>query len=111
MGSQAQATYEAGDKRFDLRVIDMAAVGGLASIAGAMGVEHSEENADGYERMFKQGDQMVTEKWSKSGSNGSYGVVVGDRFMIQAEGQAASIDELKGAVATVDQDDLVGLAD
>jgi hypothetical protein len=110
MGSQAQATYEAGDRRFDLRVVDMAAIGGLAGIASAMGIEHSQEDANGYERVFKDGDHMVTEKWSKSGSNGSYGVVVGDRFMIEAEGQAASIDELKAAVATIDQGDLEDLA-
>ncbi len=110
MGSQAQATYQSGDRRFDLRVIDMAAMGGVAGIASAMGVEHSEEDADGYERVFKDGDHMVTEKWSKSGSSGSYGVVVGDRFMIEADGQAASIDELKDAVATVDQGDLEDLA-
>jgi hypothetical protein len=111
MGSQAQATYEAGGKRFDLSVVDMAAVGGLTSIASAMGVEHSEENADGYEKVYKDGDHMVTEKWSKSGSNGEYGVVVGDRFLIQADGQAASIDELKAAVATIDADDLENMAD
>lgn len=110
MGSQAEATYEAGNRRFNLRVVDMAAMGGLAGMASAMGVEHSEEDADGYERMFKDGDHMVTEKWSKSGSSGSYGVVVGDRFMIEADGQAASIDELKAAVATVDQDELEDLA-
>jgi hypothetical protein len=34
-------------------------------------------------------------------------VIVGDRFMIEADGQAANIDELKAAVATVDQDGLV----
>ena len=110
MGSQAEGTYQAGDRRFDLRVVDMAAIGGLAGIASAMGVEHSQEDADGYERVFKDGDQMVTEKWSKSASSGSYGVIVADRFMIEADGQAASIDELKAAVATVDQDDLEDLA-
>lgn len=110
MGSQAEGTYEAGDKRFNLRVVDMAAIGGLAGIAGAMGVVHTQEDADGYERVFKDGDHMVTEKWSKSGSSGSYGVIVGDRFMIEADGQAASIDELKAAVATVDQGDLEDLA-
>lgn len=110
MGSQAEGTYEAGDKRFNLRVVDMAAIGGLAGIASAMSVEHSQEDADGYERVFKDGDQMVTEKWSKSGSSGAYGVVVGERFMIEADGQAASIDELKAAVATVDQGDLEDLA-
>jgi hypothetical protein len=111
MGSQAEATYEAGDRRFDLRVIDMAAMGGLAGIASAMGVEHSEETADGYERIHKDGDRMVTERWSKSGSNGSYGVTVADRFMIEADGAATSIDELKAAVATVDAGELENLAD
>lgn len=110
MGSQAEGTYEAAGKRFNLRVIDMAAIGGLAGIASAMGVEHSQEDADGYERVFRDGDRMVTEKWSKSGSSGSYGVIVGDRFMIEADGQAANIDELKAAVATVDQGDLEDLA-
>ncbi len=111
MGSQAEATYEAGDRRFNLRVVDMAAMGGLAGIVGAMGVEHSEETADGYERIHKDGDRMVTEEWSKSRSNGSYGVTVADRFMIEADGQAASIDELKAAVATVDAGKLEDLAD
>jgi hypothetical protein len=110
MGSQAQATYEAGDRRFDLRVIDMAAMGGLAGMASAMGVEHSQEDADGYERVFQDGGRMVTEKWSKSGSSGTYGVVVADRFLIEAEGHAASIDELKAAVATIDEDDLEDMA-
>lgn len=110
MGSQAEATYEAAGKSFKLRVVDMAALGGLAGMASAMGVEHSQEDANGYERVFKDGDTMVTEKWSKSGSSGSYGVIVGDRFMIEADGQAASIDELKAAVATVDQGDLEDLA-
>jgi hypothetical protein len=110
MGSQAQATYQAGDRRFDLSVTDMAAAGGLAGLAGAMGIEHTQEDADGYEKVYKDGDQMVTEKWSKSGSSGHYGVMVADRFMIEADGQAASIDELKAAVATIDQGDLEGMA-
>lgn len=110
MGSQAEATYESGDRRFDLRVVDMAAMGGLAGIASAMGVEHSEENADGYERIYKDGDRMVTEAWHKAGSNGSYGVTVADRFMIEADGDAASIEELKAAVATIDAGKLEDLA-
>jgi hypothetical protein len=110
MGSQTEGTYEAGDRSFKLRVVDMAAMGGLAGVAGAMGVEHSEESADGYERVFQDGDRMITEKWSTSGSRGNYGVVVDDRFMIEADGEAASIDELKAAVAEIDEDELVDLA-
>lgn len=110
MGSRAEATYESGDRRFDLSVSDMAALGGLAGIASAMGVEHSEEDANGYERVYRNGETMVTEKWRNDSSRGSYGVIVADRFMIEAEGDAANIDELKAAVASIDAGDLEDLA-
>jgi len=109
VGSRAEATYESGDRRFDLSVTDMAAMGGFAAIASAMGVEHSEEDADGYERVYRDGDSMVTEEWNRPDSRGSYGIVVGDRFMVQAEGQAASIDELKAAVSSVNAGELARL--
>ena len=41
------------------------------------------------------------EKWDSRGNSGEYGVVVGDRFSVSVSGSAASIDELKAAVASV----------
>jgi hypothetical protein len=43
---------------------------------------------------------MVTEKWDRSG-DGTYGVLVGNRLMVQAEGKVPSIDTLKQAVNAV----------
>lgn len=109
MGSEADATYTAGDRSFDLKVTDMAALGGLAGMAAAMGVEHSQQDANGYERVHKVGDQMVSEKWDNSDSTGSYGTSIGNRFYVEADGKAANIDELKAAVAAVDQGKLASL--
>jgi hypothetical protein len=74
-----------------------------------MGVSQSREDADGYERTGTVNGRMQTEKWSKSTGSGKFSVVIGNRFMVEAEGSAASIGELKNAVASVDQGALVGL--
>lgn len=110
MGSQAEGTYTAGDKSFNLKVVDMSALGAIAGLGAAMGVQQSREDADGYERTGTVNGQMQSESWNKIGNRGKFGVVVANRFMIEAEGQAASIDELKAAVATIDQGNLLSLA-
>lgn len=110
MGSTAEATYTAGDKSFRLKVIDMSALGALAGMGAAMGVEQSREDADSYERTGTVGGQMRSESWNKTNSRGKYAVVVANRFMVEAEGQANSVDELKEAVASIDHGDLEDLA-
>ncbi|MDP3905577.1 Yip1 family protein [Novosphingobium sp.] len=109
MGSTAEATYTAGDKSFTLKIVDMAGLGAIAGIGAAMGVEESKEDADGYERITTTGGQMQVEEWSKTDSRGKFGQMVVSRFMVEAEGDAASIDELKSAVAKISPDDLAGL--
>ncbi len=108
MGSEANGTYTAGDKSFRLKITDMAAVGALAGLGTAIGVEQSREDAEGYERTGTVDGRLQTEKWRKSGS-GTFSVVIANRFMVEADGSAASIDELKNAVASVNEDALTGL--
>ncbi|MBO0749638.1 MAG: YIP1 family protein [Porphyrobacter sp.] len=110
MGSEADATYKSGDRSFELKVTDMAALGGFTGMVAAMNVETNRQDANGYERVHKDGNDMVSEKWNNSESSGSYGTSVNNRFFIEAEGNAASIDELKAAVAAVDKGKLAGLA-
>ncbi len=109
MGSTAEGTYAAGDRTITLKVVDMAGVGALAGLGAALGVEANKEAADGYERTGTVDGRMRTEKWNRSDSSGSYGTVIAGRFMVEAEGQAGSIDELKAAVAAVDQSALEAL--
>ncbi|MCC6925380.1 Yip1 family protein [Novosphingobium sp.] len=110
MGKGVSATYTSGDKSIKLSVIDSAGLGALAGLAGAMGAEQSHEDADGYDRTSTVGGQIVVEKWSKGSSSGEFSQQVASRFFISAEGEAGSIDELKSAVASIDQGALAGLA-
>lgn len=108
LGSEANGTYTAGDKSFRLKITDMPAVGAIAGIGSAIGVQQSREDAEGYERTATVNGRLQSEKWRKSGS-GSFSVVIGNRFTVEADGSAASIDELKAAVAAVNEGTLVGL--
>lgn len=108
--SNAEGTYEAGDKRFTLKIADMTLVGAIAGMAGAFGVEQNREDADSYERTTTKDGNLVVEKWDRGDNEGKFMTMVGKRFMIEAEGQAGSIDELKAAVATVDLGKLAALA-
>lgn len=108
--SQAEATYSSGEKQFNLKVADMAAMGAIAGMAGAFGVESNREDADSYERTSTEGGNLVIEKWDRSSGNGSFATMVGKRFMIEADGDAESIDELKAAAASIDAGKLAALA-
>ncbi|WP_040715046.1 Yip1 family protein [Caenibius tardaugens] len=108
--SNASGTYANGDSRFDLRISDTNALGALGGIGAAMGVEQSSESEDGYDRTQVVDGRMQTEKWSKSGSNGTFGVLLADRFMVEAEGSVPNIDVLKQAVSSIDASALAKLA-
>lgn len=108
-GTHAEATYEAGDRRIKLSVHDMAALGAVAGIGAALGVESNKEEGDSYERTSTRDGKLTVEKWDGDDHEGSYATMVDKRFMIEAEGEANSIDELKAAVATVDAGRLAAL--
>ena len=110
VGSQAEGTYTSGDKSFRLKIVDMAALGALAGLGSAMGVTSDREDADGYEKTGTVDGHMQLEQWSRGSSSGKFSVMVGNRFMVEADGSAGSIDELKAAVAAVSPDALEDLA-
>lgn len=110
MGTEAEATYTLGDKSFRLKLVDSSGLGALAGIGSAMGVTHSQEDANGYERANTVDGQMQIEKWSNRDHHGEFTQQVASRFMITAEGEADSIDQLKAAVAAIDQGKLASLA-
>ncbi|WP_374528003.1 Yip1 family protein [Novosphingobium sp.] len=110
MGAQAEGTYTSGDKTIRLRVVDMAAMGAVAGIMGGLGVEQNREDANGYERTTTKDGRLTIEKWDRSSNSGSYATQVAGRFLVEAEGEANSVDELKSAVASIDASKLEGLA-
>lgn len=100
-GSQAEGRYEAGDKSFRVEITDMAAIGALAGLGAAFNVQSNRQTDTEYEKTSTVDGRIITERWNSENSEGEFGTTIANRFKVEAEGQAASIDELKGAVASV----------
>jgi len=109
-GAEADARYEDGDKSIHLTVTDMAAAGALAGLGSALNIQSSSQTATGYEKTGMVDGRMTSEKWDSSDKNGSFSVMVGNRFSVQAEGTVDSIDQLKQAVAAIPLDKMDQLA-
>lgn len=111
VGSGVEGTYKSGDYSFELQINDTGGFGGLAGLGAAMGVERSEEDEDGYERMGIADGRWRTEEWDRTSTHGSYALLLADRFHVEASGHVYEIGVLKAAVAEIDEDDLAGLAE
>jgi hypothetical protein len=108
--SNAEAVYAKDATRITLTVTDLAAAGAFAGMANAMNVQSSRQTATGYEKIGRVDGRMTTEQWDTQSKSGKYGVLVANRFMVEANGSASSIADLKSAVAAVGPDRLEGLA-
>ncbi|HEX9706541.1 MAG TPA: Yip1 family protein [Steroidobacteraceae bacterium] len=99
--SEARADYSDGTGRnLRLEIDDTGGAQGLVALANWAGVEQEREWSGGYERDYRADGRMVHERWDGTNGTGEYGMIVGERFSVQVSGKAASIDELKAALAT-----------
>ncbi|HET6568481.1 MAG TPA: hypothetical protein VFG50_10990 [Rhodothermales bacterium] len=101
--STATATYESGDGSIDLTITDMGSMRAFAALgyAWASG-EVEQESADGYMRTVKYKDFPAYEEFDKSGPTASFSVMIGQRFLVAAEGNGVSMAQVKAAVDRVD---------
>lgn len=111
--SSAHGNYSDGSGRnLRLEITDAGGASGFMALAGWANVESETERDNGFERTRKEGGRMVHEKWNRNnegGGSGEYGTTLADRFMVTVSGDANSIDDLKGAVGSVNLSGLEAL--
>ncbi|MDR1969299.1 MAG: YIP1 family protein, partial [Burkholderiaceae bacterium] len=108
--AKARATYSDDSGRaLRLEISDMGSIKGLASLAGLAGLENNEETDHGYDKTYKQGDRIVREQWDSQSKDGEFSVMLADRFSVKVSGNAASIDDIKAAVASLNLEGLEAL--
>ena len=107
--SHAEAVYTRGDARITLNVADAGAMGALTGMAGALGVNANKETSTGYERVSTRDGRTISEEWDAPAKRGKVAVMSG-RAVISAEGEGASMDEVRAAAASVDPARLAALA-
>ena len=65
----------------------------------------------GSERTQKVDGRLVHERVSKTGGSNEYGIVLGDRFLVTAEGRGVDLATLKSAVSGLDLRKLESMKD
>ncbi|MGB6428235.1 MAG: hypothetical protein WBF11_09025, partial [Methyloceanibacter sp.] len=73
-----------------------------AALGSAFGVNATEETETSYSKVGQFDGRMTMEKFDRDTQDGSLGVIVGDRVLLEPEGAGASMGELKSAVEAVD---------
>jgi hypothetical protein len=106
----AKADYAKGDASITLSLTDMGAMGALASLGGIFGINASEETATSYSKLGKVDGRMTIEEFNRETKSGKYATMVKDRILVDAEGQNATMDELKAAVGAIDLSSVEALA-
>ncbi|MBS0488208.1 MAG: YIP1 family protein, partial [Proteobacteria bacterium] len=99
--SNATATYSDGQRSLHLEIADTGSAKGIMALAGAVGVESSQETDHGYDKTYKQDGRLVHEQWDSQNKDGEFSIVLGDRFSVKVNGNADSIDRLKAAVGSI----------
>jgi len=98
----AEASYTNDKANIDLSLSDFGAVGALASLGGIFGAHANEETETSYSKFGDVNGRMTVESYDKSAERGSYGVLVGNRVLVEAKGEHATMAELKAAVNVAD---------
>jgi hypothetical protein len=106
----AKGVYKKGQAEITLSLMDMGALGAFAALGGAFGANASEETANSYSKVGQVDGRTTVEEFNRETKSGKYGVMVSDRVMVEADGNGASMDALKAAVAAIDLSSVEALA-
>lgn len=109
--TMASATYQDGSRRVRLGVGDMAAAGGLLALTSMLGAGQSKETDAGYEKLHRADGRLVIEKLDRRSGAAEYGVVLGDRYAVNATSSTMDPQALRATVAKLDLAKLEAMKD
>ena len=104
--SNANADYSEAETNvsIDLKITDLGSVSGLSGLAayGWYMVDIDKENDNGYEKTMTYKGNKGYEKYNNEYKDGEISILVAKRFVIEANGNNISMDQLKAAVDMID---------
>jgi hypothetical protein len=100
--SKATGKYKGeGEGRLRVELIDTAGVGGMAIAAfGLAGLEVDKETENGYERTSTVGGRKLFEKYNTKSRRGEIKALVGNRFVVEIDGDDVAMETLKDALTS-----------
>jgi|KBSMisStandDraft_5_1062788.scaffolds.fasta_scaffold55100_2 hypothetical protein len=109
--SQADVSYEKGDSRLELKIIDSANHQLLvAPYTMFLAAGYEKETDNGYEKSTKVGGEPGWEKWDSEAKHGELNAIVGKRYIIQTTGSNIADNKvLQDLVAKTDLSKLAAM--
>ena len=110
--SNASADYASddGDYRISIQLSDAPMMAKMGALRGLMSSESASETADGFEKTYTRNGRHIEEEWNSRSNRGTYGVTVGSRFTVKAEGTAERFEQIQAAAESIDLAKLEKLA-
>jgi hypothetical protein len=102
MVAKAEGVYGDGAKRVELEVTDTGGAAGLVGLASWMGVQGEHEDSRRRTVTKRENGRLVHEDADKQGTDNSYSVVLGERFVVSARGHGVDLDTLRSSVSGLD---------
>jgi hypothetical protein len=103
--SYAEGSYEGTDGgAIDIKITDMGGMGGFMAMAqaGWAASEIDRETDTGFERTTQYGTHKALEKFDSSSRSGEIQILVGNRMMVEINGNDVDFDALKAAAQKID---------
>jgi hypothetical protein len=111
--ASGRASYrdDAGERSVDLEITDMGGAKGLGMLAGWALTESESESDHGYERVYQHDGSRVHEQWDSASKDGTYDLIVAERFLVKLHGRGLEMDAIKDAAKSLDLGGLAKLKD
>jgi len=108
--SQAETAYTQGDARIEVKIVDTA-MSKLMTMPYQMflATGYSKETDSGYEKAAKVAGNPGWEKWDSEAKRAELGVIVGQRFLVTAEGSDTDVKTVQDVIGKMDLAKLAGL--
>jgi hypothetical protein len=108
--SQAETAYTQGDARIEVKIVDTAMSKMLTlPYQMFMMTGYEKETSSGYEKAAKVGGNPGWEKWDSESKRAELGVIVGQRFVVTADGNGTDVKTVQGVLGKMDLAKLASL--
>jgi hypothetical protein len=110
--AHAEGRYQGEGGNVNLKITDPGNLSGFAAMAAmGMNMELDKETDTGYEKTGTANGRRFHEKYDKSSKSGEYTVIVGNRFMVEINGNGVDMPTMKKAVDQVNLAKLESMKD
>lgn len=104
--SRATAVYQKGPTRITLGLSDLANASLIAAVAGQLEGSRSKTSESGYQTYGLIDGRPTALRFDRRSGHGQYMTLVGDRFLVEADGDHVTMDQLKSAAGGLNLDGL-----